>query len=409
MTNRNTTSQEKWSASHWWMLALMTLTGTLVAAIQQSCLPPLFKEISDELGLDLVQIGSVWGFSNMAGIFVSIIGGILTARFGVKRIVVIFCILVGITGALRGIADNYIMLLVMVFINGTVRMVIPVAVTTSIGLWFKGPRLGMAMGIGAMGIGLGLTLGPLLSATVLSPWLGGWRNVLYFLGGIAIIIGVVWYFAKEPVQTGKASSAAAISTKSAINELVRVKNVWLLGLLLLFRSGGMMGINGYVPLYLRGLGWSPASADGTLSAFFALSTACVIPLAYLSDRLDSRKAILIPAAITATLGIGFLPILDGAGVWAAMIITGMFMDSFMSLSMTLIAEDKGVKPEYTGIALGMMMSLGSLGGVIAPPLGNALATVAQPGNPFYLWSALSAASLVLLLIYREKRTLYTPK
>ena len=73
-------------------------------------MPVLFKEISEDLGLSLVQIGTVWGISSLAGIFVSILGGVLTDRFGIKHIVGIFCILVGITVALRGLCDSFLAL-----------------------------------------------------------------------------------------------------------------------------------------------------------------------------------------------------------------------------------------------------------------------------------------------------------
>ena len=68
----------------WYLLGLAVATGAFVATIPLSCLPVLFKEISEDLGLSLVQIGTVWGAASLAGIFVSLIGGILSDRFRVK-------------------------------------------------------------------------------------------------------------------------------------------------------------------------------------------------------------------------------------------------------------------------------------------------------------------------------------
>ncbi|MCJ7604822.1 MAG: MFS transporter [Dehalococcoidales bacterium] len=393
------------SKTRWWMLVLLTATGTFVAGIQMSCMPPLFKEISDELGLSLVQIGSVWGLSSLAGIFVSILGGVLSDRFGAKRILTIFCILTGITGALRGVADSFAVLSLFVILNGAVRLIIPVSVTKTIGLWFRGPRLGMAMGVGAMGMGLGLMLGPLLSATVLSPWLGGWRNALFFLGGVSAFIGVLWWlFGREPPAAEPADEKPeTISVRQAISELVRVRVIWIVGLTLLFRIGCLMGMNGYIPLYLRGQGWAPAAADATLSVFYAVSTLCVVPLTYLSDRLGSRLKVMIPATIVTIVCVGLIPLADGAGVWTLMIINGIFMDGFMALSTTVLMESKGVKPVYSGIALGMIFTIAQIGAVAAPPLGNALASVSA-GTPFYFWAALAVVSLGVLTFYRKART-----
>src|SRR3989304_119530 len=142
------------------MLALLTGTGTFVAALPFSCMPVLFKEISEDLGLSLVQIGTIWGISSLAGGFVSLFPGLLSDRFGVKFILSLFCILVGVTGALRGLSNSFLTLAITVFLNGVVRLVVPVNVTKTVGMWFRGPKMGMAMGISAMGMGLGLTLGP---------------------------------------------------------------------------------------------------------------------------------------------------------------------------------------------------------------------------------------------------------
>ena len=135
----------------WYILALITAIGTFVASIQQSCLPVLFKEISDDLSLNIVQVGTIWGISNLAGIFISIIAGLLSDRFGVKLVLSVICVMSGITGALRGISNNYPILVTTVFINGIFRMIIPVSVTKAIGIWFKGKNLGLAIGISTMG------------------------------------------------------------------------------------------------------------------------------------------------------------------------------------------------------------------------------------------------------------------
>lgn len=388
-----------------WMMALMVLTGTFVAAIPMSVMPALFKEIADDLGLSLVQVGTIWGFGSFAGIFVSILAGVLADRFGTRRIIVIFCLLTGLTGALRGLAGSFVVLMAAVLVNGAVRLIVPVAVTKNIGLWFRGGRLGLAMGLGAMGMGLGLMLGPLLGASVLSPWLGGWRNVMYFLGGLSVIVALAWwFFAKDAPGHEPVPGGTGVPVRRAIGELVRVRGIWVVGLTLLFRAGAFMGLTGYVPLYLRDfLHWDATPADGTLSAFYAVSTLCVVPLAFLSDRLRSRRAVMLPALVVGFVGLMIFPSANGALVWVLMIACGMFMDSFMSLTTTLVAEIDGIKPEYFGTALGFVFTLGQVGSVAAPPLGNLLADI-NGGAPFYFWGAMGLVSLVILAVFPIRRT-----
>jgi MFS family permease len=392
-------SQSKYK---WYILAISTITGTFVSAMPFSCMPVLFKEISDDLGLDLVQIGTVWGIASLAGIFVSIIAGVLSDRFSGRMFLGVCCTLVGITGALRGLSNNFWTLSATVFINGIARLMVPISVTKTLGLWFRGKNLGMAMGTGAMGMGLGLMLGPMISATVLSPLLGGWENVLYLYGVISILVGILWFlFGREPEgieTTGGTRSATQL--RQALSRLIRVKGLWLIGLTLLFRVGCLMGVTGYLPLYLRERGWAEASADGTLAAFYGISTVCVIPLSYLSDRLGSRKAILFPALVITIVCVSLLPVVDGGAVWAMMILAGIFMDGFMSLITTILLETEGVGAAYSGIAVGIVFTIVHFGSAISPPLGNSLASIGEAA-PFIFWAFLSVVAVVTLSFIKE--------
>ena len=94
----------------------------------------------------------------------------------------------------------------------------------------------------------------------------------------------------------------------------------------MFRMGCIMGMTGYLPLYLREQGWTAASADGTLASFYATSTICVILLASLSDRLGSRKVILFPALLVTLICLSLLPFVEGNIIWLLMILAGIFMD-----------------------------------------------------------------------------------
>ena len=56
----------------WFILILASLTNIFVVGMPSMCMPVLFKEISDEMGLSLVQLGAVWGMGGLAGIFTSL-------------------------------------------------------------------------------------------------------------------------------------------------------------------------------------------------------------------------------------------------------------------------------------------------------------------------------------------------
>lgn len=405
LSNLPAESLQKNERYRWCVLALIAAIGTFVASIQQSCLPVLFKEISDDLSLDLVQIGTIWGINSLAGIFVSLTAGLLSDHFGVKLVLSVICIMSGITGALRGISNSYPVLATTVLINGLFRMIIPITVIKAVGMWFKGKNLGLAMGITAMGIGLGLTLGPMISSTVLSPFLGGWRNVMYFYGAIALFIGILWLlFGREPHNLdSNHTTSNAVPFRQALPKLIRNRGLWLLGLMLLFRTGCIMGVAGYLSLYLREQGWEAASADGTLAAFFAISTLCAIPLSYLSDRIGLRKPILYLALAVTLICFNLIPVVEGGMIWLLILSTGIFIDGFMSITTAMLLETEGVGSVYSGTAVGIVFTLMQIGNVASPPLGNSLANI-NPGIPFFFWASLSIPALITLFLTEETGT-----
>ena len=101
-----TLAQESPAHYRWFVLALATLTHTLVVAMPMMSLPVLFTEIGAEFGLDLVQLGVVWGLTALTGVVTSLLGGVMGDRVGAQRTLLIVCLLTGLTGILRGFATT---------------------------------------------------------------------------------------------------------------------------------------------------------------------------------------------------------------------------------------------------------------------------------------------------------------
>ncbi|MBW2327867.1 MAG: MFS transporter [Deltaproteobacteria bacterium] len=388
----------------WYILVLIGLTATLVMAMPGMAIPVLFAEISDDLDLSLVQIGAVWGAGSLAGMFTALLGGILGDRFGTRRTLAIGCLAIGLIGATRGFSNNFPALAGTMLLTGFIGSVIPLNLHKACGVWFSGKRLGLANGVVSAGMALGFMSGSMVSASVLSPWLGGWRQVLWFYGAVAVIISIPWALSKSaPGDLSLAKqSAGTVSIRKSIAHVARIRNVWLLGGALLGIGGCIQGFLGYLPLYLREIGWSPVQADTALASFHAVSLAAVFPIAYFSDRLDTRRWFLIAASLMTSIGVGTLAFASGSAIWLAVVFAGIVRDGFMAIFMTLVIEQKGVGPKHAGIAIGLTLTLSQLGGLLAPPLGNSLG-IFNLRFPFILWAVMALFGLVCLTILTEEK------
>ena len=392
-------------ANHrWFVLILAGLTATLVSAMPSMALPVLFAEMSEDLRLNLVQIGTIWGATSLGGLLTGLAGGAIGDRFGTRRTLVIGCVAVGVAGALRGLSNDFVTLTGTMLLSGLVGPAVPMNLHKACGVWFAGKRLALANGVVSAGMALGFMSGSLISATFLSPWLGDWRRVLIFYGGVAVVMSIPWALTRDAPRAGAATSGdhGTRSMHGALSHVVRIRNVWLLGAAMLGVGGCVQGMLGYLPLYLREIGWSASHADAALASFHAISLVSVFPLAALSDRLGSRKRFLMVATLVIAAGVGLLAVAVAGIVWVAVLMAGTVRDGFMAIFMTTVTELEGVGASHAGTAMGLTSTLSRVGGLIAPPVGNSLASY-DLHLPFVFWCAMALIGLAAFSTVQEKK------
>ena len=405
LTASTTTDLSNHPNYKWYVLILTALTGTFVLAAPLMCLSVLFNEISADLHLNLFQVGLIWSIGNLPGIFTSLLGGAITDRFGPKRVILTSTLLLGLAGVLRGLAGDFTSLMSVSLLVGALGPLISICAFKICGLWFPRHQLGLANGVFALGMASGFLIGSLVSATFLSPWLGGWRNVMFFYAILTMLLTIPWFFTLAKPHSAAARGSIenpAIPIRQAMARIIKIKNIWLLGIAILGMGGCVQGLTGYVPIYLRGLGWPGASADGALALFNAMSLTFVLVFTMVSDRLKTRKLLLMGMFLMITLGSGLLAFANGWLVWGAVSMAGMVRDGSMALVMAMAVETDGVGPIYAGTATGFMMLCINLGSLVASPIGNQLGTL-NPGLPFIFWAGMAALGLASLALVKNPK------
>jgi MFS family permease len=385
-----------------YVLALGTATMMLAMGMPGMALPVLFKEISLDLGLSLVKVGSIWGFGALTGAVFGLFGGAAGDLQKTKRVVGIGCICAGVIGASRGLSNGYLMLAITTLLLGMIGSTVPMNIHKIVSQWFSAQSFGKANSVLALGIGVGTTLGSLLSASVLSPWLGGWRHVTFFYGAISVAIGTLWLLSPEASEGQQAVTGRWVwkDFRDGFSRVLALKAFWGISLVSLFYGAANQGLTGYLPLYLFGSGWTQFSADSALSVYSLASIAGVIPLVMLADRMRSNRALLLWGSLTLFAGLILIPAFPNSLVWPVLVIMGLFREAAMAVIITHTVQISGIGPEHAGTALGIGFALGGLGRFGSPPLGNSLARFGA-GYPFLLWAALAGAAVVTLLFMRR--------
>lgn len=396
-------SERQNSAYRWVILAMVTLSGFLVMGFPTTGLSALFSEVADSLDLDLVQIGVIWGVGSGMAIFTSLLGGAFIDVFGTRRTLVALCLATGIFGALRGFAVDFWSLFAFSFLYGMVQPILPMGFVKLNREWFASRQLGFAAGVMSAGFATGLMLGSRLSATALSPLLGGWRPVMVLLGASAIVLALLWAIVHPPTERRHSTRVDVRQIVRNLRHAARFRELWVIALAVFGVLGLMRGLVGYVPTYLREIGWGALEADSAITVFFFCSLIGVVPISHLSDRLGNRRIVMAFGTSMMTIGT-FLMYLVGDHFWGvmlAMALAGFTFDSFMALKGASMTEIDGLEIAFVGSALGFGGVLQNIGSTITPPLGNSLSTVALH-TPFLLWAASGLFATVMLFSYRKR-------
>jgi len=399
--SKNTTG--KLAQNNWFITIFAAITFATNFTIPMAGMPVLFKEISIDLNLNVLQIGTVWGMISLGSIFVMPVGGILGDRIGNRRAIVIIGLLSGLTGALRGVSNSFISLMATTFLWGLISASIIPAINIMASAYAPKHKQGLAQGLVGSGGALGLTLGSILSAALLSPWLGGWRYVLIAYGGVAVLVSLIWLFiVKEPDLKTDGSPHQSLSFPQAFAYLFRLKALWIIGLSMLAYQGCIMGMQGFLPYFLQSNGWTGLAASGALAVYNAAGTLGAIPLTIFSDRIGSRKIPIMLAFVTTIISIGLLSVVHNWILWVLVVFAGIFFPMSSALFTTLVLEVKEVGPTYAGTAVGLMLSIAFIGRAVAPPIGNSLADISGTFSwPFIFWAALCVVGAVLLGFIKE--------
>ncbi len=389
------------SRYRWFILGLGIATHIFVAAMPVMCMPVLFKEISLDLNLDLVQIGFVWGIIGLPSVFAGFFVGMISDKFGATRTMGVACLLQGIVGALRGLSGNFASLTATMFLFGLFSIPLSLATHKAAGQWFSAKQLALANGLLASGIGVGNMLGASISETVLSPLFGGWRNLMFVYGAVALIIGILWLLAKRnPAADVTIPVTETVPFRKSLSRVVRIKSVWMISIFMLCIAGYSAGLMGYIPLYLRSVGWNAAPADNALALFAAMSIFGAIFLSLLSDKLGRRKIVIYGAVSSVIVAVALLAAFGGSVAWASMVLAGLAQESFFALLITVLIETEGVGAAYAGTALGLATTVAGLGSFFAPPIGNRLAVI-NPRFAFIFWLALVIIAFIAIRFVKE--------
>ncbi len=178
-----------------WIIACTGMLVVLLAhGFGRMSYSVLLPAMRDALSFSYTQLGLI-GTGNFIGyLSLSIVGGFLASRFGVRRVVFVSLIILGVSIFLTGFADSFGYAFAARLITGLGNGGSFVPIMALPAAWFSAKKRGLATGIVTMGVGLGLSLSGIILPYFLSRYgLEGWRYAWFLMGALATVLALACY------------------------------------------------------------------------------------------------------------------------------------------------------------------------------------------------------------------------
>ena len=396
MTDTQTTA----GSYRWLVLANSVLVFTFAFGFGWTYIVMVVAQVLADLHLEMTDWGMLWAAISFGTLVSAMIGGILGDRYGVQKIVGLGVVLMGVTLVMRATASGFGSMYAWMFLFGIALALTFPNVPKALGMWFAPEEFGMANGVTQAGYGAGAALALALTPLVLEP-VGGWRALTTILGVATAAIGVLWFMTvRDRPHEPDEAEAGHLDTVAAIRQVLSIRDAWTLAVCHMLFLGGYIGIIGYAPTYFVDVqGMTSATAGAVVSVIMWAYVVGALVVPSISDRVGLRKRFYVPGMFIAGACMVLSGFALGTPLWIVALMWGFFGGA-APLAFVVPLEMEGVGRRLAGSAVGIAITAGYLGGVLAPVVGMWLVGL-TPVAGFYFWGGCYMLSAVLFLLLKE--------
>lgn len=356
--------QARYPSPYRWVVFAVAAVAFFLVNYNWNIIATLLDLIPD-LALSETQFGLLFTAPTLAGILVSIPGGMLADRFGIRRILGIAVVLTTIGCLLRVTATGFASMFAYNFLMGIGLGILFALQPKLVGLWFPPRQVGLATGLYMMAMGVGMALG-----LATGPMYPTWQSAFLFPGIVMAVVTVLWIVLGRDRPAGvPAIETELVGFKEGMGRALRSRNMWFVNTAQFLVGVIILAYIGSLPYLLTE---SKGMTEGSASIISALAvvgfTVGTIFWPVLSEVVGIRNPIfmvtMVFTGITAML-VWFLA--PGAGMWALAFFPGFFIAAALTFMMMAPIELPEIGPRYAGNATGLLSTTYNLGAFVGLP------------------------------------------
>ncbi len=397
-----------------WIIAF---TGTLVTILAHGfgrmSYSVILPSMKDGLMLNYTQLGSIATGNFIGYLCLATTAGFLAARFGIRKVVFISLLLMGVSLFLTGLANSYLFAFLMRLITGAGNGGSYVPIMALPAAWFITTKRGLATGIISAGIGTGLFLsGILLPPIIASFGKEGWRYAWFFLGTAVFVLAFLCYsFLRDrPSEKGlsmyggevKQRGEAKVTLFSALKNVVVEPEIWKLGgVYFTYGFSYVIYLTFFVAYLTKELDISPLSAGRIFAVLGILSIFCGVIYGWISDVWGRRYGLVIAYFTLALAYLVFACWKDSMGFYISAIVFGIA--AFSVPTIMAAASSDAVGGALAPASFGFITLFFGIGQALGPVIGGWIKdTTGTFTYAFILSAAVSMSGAAGSLVLRRK-------
>ncbi|GAB4270064.1 MAG: YbfB/YjiJ family MFS transporter [Deferrisomatales bacterium] len=346
----------------------------------------ILPAMRDGLGFSYTQLGLL-EMGNFVGYLVmALVGGLLAARFGPRKVIAWALVLMALTLAGMGMARGFGFALGMRTVTGLGNGAAYVPAMALGAAWFSVRLRGLATGIVTAGIGAGTMIAGLVVPPILrAGGPEGWRTAWLALG--AAVLGIAAVAAAllrtSPSEMGlvpigaEGAEAAALPPKGARpapfqwGQVYRQGRVWYLGFVyFMYGFSYIIYVTFFVAYLVKQRGFGPGEAGGLWALVGGLSTFCGLLWGGISDRIGRPRAAALAYAVLAAAYSIYALSPSRPGLYLSAALFGVTAWSVPTV--TAAAAGDYVGPRLAPACLGFITLFFGIGQALGPAVGGAL-------------------------------------
>jgi MFS transporter, NNP family, nitrate/nitrite transporter len=362
MQNRQSNNQSAQNSGQAYINLALATVAFSVAFTAWGLISPLASQIQKDLGLDNTGVSVLIAVPVLLGSLLRIPMGILTDKYGGRKVYTALLLFTLLPVAFMGIASSFWTYVLGGLFLGTAGASFAVGVPF-VNRWFSPEKQGLALGIYGMGnIGTAIAA---FSMPALVNLFGSRQGAFWFyLLPVSIMALVFWLFARD--------APGMVQPKSLGDSLAVLRDermAWVLSLFYFLTFGGFVALANYLPKLLVDWFHVDKGDAGLRAAGFTVVATFARPLGgWLADKVGGNAVLtwVFAAGPVGALGLAWL-----ASNPDLLLATFLFLFTALGLGLGNGAVFKLVAqyfPKNTGLITGIAGCAGGLGGFFPPLL-----------------------------------------